>query len=384
MIRQARESGAEAVVCVMSGCFVQRGEAAITDAHTRAEMLLRGGADAVLELPFPYAAASAEHFARAGVEILERLGVEALWFGSECGDLDLLSRLATLADSETFRTRYAETAAGNSGTAQAFFACLCELAGDATTPACLPNDILGISYLRAIRAVGASIKPATLRREGSAYLADTLGNGYPSATALRRKWREEGVASILPYLPDASANVLKRADLPLPTDLRNAERLILGHFRLTPPEVLESCAELAGGLGSRMGKIAREANTLDAFLSLCATKKYPNARLLRGVLFALTGVSANDLRQSPAYVRLLAANSTGCRFLATARKKGMIPVVTRRADLPPTPEAERQAMFDRRAWDLYDLCRPAPFGTDLWKRAPLILEESLKCIKQQK
>ncbi len=371
LIRRAREAGDACVVCVMSGPFVQRGEAAVIDAYTRAEILVRGGADAVVELPFPYAAASAEHFARAGVDILSRLGVDELWFGSECGDLARLDRLAALADSTAFRERYELMTAGNAGTARAYFDCLCEMSGEDAT--CLSNDILAISYLRAIRSLGASIQPVTVKREGSRYLDDTIGDGFPSATALRRKWSEGGLATILPHLPRASAEVLERERVEKPADLRYAERLILGHFRLTAPEVLERCAELSGGLGTRMAGLADRADTLDGFLSLCATKKYPNARLRRGILFALTGITQDDMRKSPTYTRLLAANAEGCRFLADARKTSAMPVVTRRTDLPNTPDAAIQEEHERRVLALYALCQPTAKVTDLWKHAPVIL-----------
>ena len=370
LIRRARESGAEAVVCVMSGCFVQRGEAAILDAHTRAEMLLGGGADVVLELPYPFSAASGEHFARAGVEILDRLGVDQLWFGSECGDIDRLTRLAEVADSEAFQTLYESTRAENSGTAEAYFACLKQLVGEDVQ--CASNDILGISYLRAIRVTGAQIVPVTVKREGSAYADPTLGEGYPSATALRRVWREKGAEAILPYLPKASAEVLSR-DLFAPiADLCHAERLILGHFRLTPTEMLEKCAELAGGLGGHMAKQASAAGSLDEFLSRCATKKYTNARLQRGILFALTGIGVEDLRAPIAYVRLLGATQAGCRYLAEVRRSAEIPVITRHTDLQITPDAARQAEWARRAEVLYALCYPVVSRRDPWKQAPII------------
>lgn len=371
LIRCARESGADCVVCVMSGYFVQRGEAAVVDAYTRAEILIRGGADAVLELPFPYSAASAEHFARAGVEILDRVGVDELWFGSECGDLSRLEHLSALADREEFRTRYETRAAAETGTARAYFDTLSEMAGEDVS--CLSNDILGIAYLQALRKRGSNMTPMTVRREGSAYTDETLGKGFPSATALRRKWRDEGLEAILEYLPSACADVLVRDGIDLPTDLRYAERLILGHFRLTSAEELEKCAELSGGLGARMKRLADSAATLDEFLALAATKKYPNARILRGILFALTETSPDDLRASPAYVRLLAANDTGRRFLSETRKSSELPIVTRRTDLPCTEDVVQQEERERRALALYALCRPRTETTDFWKRSPVIL-----------
>ena len=132
LIDRAREGGADAIVCVMSGNFVQRGEAAVLSPHARAEIVVSSGADAVVELPFPYAASSAEFFGRAGVEILSRLGVDEVWFGSETGDLSLLSRYAEVADSAEFQAAYAEASLREGGTASAYFALLSELSGDGT------------------------------------------------------------------------------------------------------------------------------------------------------------------------------------------------------------------------------------------------------------
>ena len=85
-----RVRDAEAVICLMSGEFTQRGEAAILPPVARAEMALRAGADLVLELPFPYCAGSARYFATAGVNALKRLGADTLAFGSESADLSAL------------------------------------------------------------------------------------------------------------------------------------------------------------------------------------------------------------------------------------------------------------------------------------------------------
>ena len=82
---------AEAVVCVLSGDFVQRGEPAVFSKFARAEAAVRAGADLVLELPLPWSIVSAEGFARGAVGLLEATGVvDCLSFGSECGDVAAL------------------------------------------------------------------------------------------------------------------------------------------------------------------------------------------------------------------------------------------------------------------------------------------------------
>ncbi len=370
LIESARRGGADCIVCVMSGNFVQRGEPAIADRYLRAEALLCGGADLVVELPFPYSSASAEIFARVGVDILTRMGVDELWFGSECGDLDLLKRAARICDTSEFAERYARSIGGDHGTAQAYFETLAALLG--TDFSLSPNDILAISYLRALATLGAVIKPVTIRREGSGYHAQTLEEqSYPSASALRNLWRAEGVEAILPHLPSACREIYAR--VASPSDLAFADRLILGYFRLTDPAKLEACAELSGGLGNRMAQMAVRARSARELIELAATKKYPTSRLRRGILFALTHITAEDLRTAPAYTRLLAANETGRLFLSEKRKGMRIPIVTRKTELPEHPHAHRQSEWESRAWALWTLCHPDTVSADLlWKHAPIM------------
>ena len=372
LLTRARESGADVIICVMSGCFVQRGEAAIVDADLRARALLRGGADVVLELPYPFSASGAEFFARAGVEILSRLGVDELWFGSECGDISLLSRMAQVADSEDFCTRYAEAASGGSPTAEAYFRALCDLSG--VESPCFSNDILGIAYLRAIASLQSPINPVTVKRIGSAYLDERLSEvEYPSATALRRRWRQEGMEAILPYLPREVAALFSAERQVLTADIGYAERWILGQLRVVTPAAIEQIAELGGGLGNRLSSLSKESRSFEELLRLAATKKYPNARILRGVVFFMTGVTPDDLRAPIAYTRLLAANRKGCEYLSVIRKTATVKVVTRRTELPKTAEAIHQEEMEERAWSLYTLCREKVERADrLWKRSAYI------------
>ena len=374
LLRKAGSDGDAAVICVMSGCFTQRGEAAILEPRARADALLASGADAVLELPFPYSSAGAEFFARAGVSILSRLGVEELWFGSESGDLALLWAMAEEVSSPAFQEAYAAGARGADGTAKHFFALLAERMGRESET--LPNDILAVSYLRAIRQLGASLAPHVLLREGSAFHETALEEGVvPSASALRQGLLTDGPSAIDAHLPRESARVLRemleagRA----PATLSNAEAFLLGSLRRADKALLSAIAELSGGLGARLVQKAAEACTLRELLSACATKKYTNARILRGILFAMTGVLREDLCREPAYVRLLGATEKGRAFLGQARRTGEIPLVTRQSDLPRTPEALRQAALEREALSLYALCLPTPTSPAFFLRQRPIL-----------
>ena len=375
LIEQARAIGADAIVSVMSGNFVQRGEAAILSPHARAEILIRSGADAVVELPYPFAASSAEFFGRAGVEILSRLGVDEVWFGSETGDISALSRLAETADSPAFQEAYAKAAEGESGTASAYFDLLAKMSCKEDA-ACSPNDILAISYLRAIRALQSSIRPVTVKRLGSGYSEKCLNDGqFPSATALRRAWQESGIDALTPHLPMACREVALReqAENRAPASLKNAENLVLGMLALTPQSDLEGYAGLGGGLAGRVHNAAISATALDEFWALSATKKYPDARIRRGVLAALLRTKEEDLRAPVAYVRLLAANESGRTFLASARKTSDLAVVTRQTDLPKTREAERQFALESASAALYSKCLPRASRADEQLRHPPVI-----------
>ena len=114
-------------------------------------------------------------------------------------------------------------------------------------------------------------------------------------------------------------------------------------------------------------------------MALAATKKYPTARLRRGILYAMTDVRGEDLRRPAAYVRLLGTNEIGRAFLSARRREGAIPVVTRRAELPRDAAALRQAELEERVYSLYTLCTPRPLpATALWRRSPLTLQRKDK------
>lgn len=374
LLRAAREDGCDRIVCVLSDPFVQRGEPAILDARARAEALVRGGADAVVSLPFPYAAAGAEAFARAGVDILTRLGADELWFGSECGDLARLWAAAEVTATEAFQEAYA-CAAPTRGKAAAFLDTLTEMGVGAEGLS--SNDLLGIAYLRALRELSSPMRPRTIRRTGSAYNATALEEDrLPSATALRRALLEGASPEGLSLLPKESQAVLLEACAAnnAPAAWKHAERAVLATLRLLPAERIEQIAELSGGLGRRILRAAEEASDWEELLSLCANRTYTNARIRRGILFALCGVREEDLRRPPAWVRLLAANRCGCELLASRRRLDAIPVVTKAGDIPEDAASTEARELERRAYALWSLCLPdGRTGKEFLRLPPRIL-----------
>ena len=179
----ARQTGGLPVVCVMSGDFVQRGEAALYAKHARAEAAVRGGADVVFELPLPWALASAESFARGAVGLLGALGATTLSFGTESEDMGILDALARrLLEPETVEAIRAKMAdEPELSFAAARQRVLEKLCGEGARALETPNNILAVEYLKAISALNLDIRPLAIRRLGSAH--DGAGEGSTRSAA---------------------------------------------------------------------------------------------------------------------------------------------------------------------------------------------------------
>ena len=198
-----RASGADAVVCVMSGVVVQRGELPLLSESARAEAAVRCGADLVLALPLPWSVASAERFAIGGVSILARLGnVSALSFGSESGDAERLSRVAAALDSQPFLNRLGECLKTGISYAAARQMAAEELIGEEARCLREPNDTLAAEYLRAAAFLGWESRIFAVRRE------DTHDGDGLSAKRIREMVYRGEDTSLL--LPTASEAILRR------------------------------------------------------------------------------------------------------------------------------------------------------------------------------
>lgn len=377
LLAEARKS-ADFAVCVMSGHFTQRGEAAILDKFVRAKTAILGGSDLVLELPMPFSAASARYFATAGVKILSMIGVDSLVFGSESGEASALSELADYSLSDEF-LRETEHTNPSEGSASAYFEALLPKGAERL----LPNDILAVEYLRAIKKEKAKMEFLAVKRIGDGFSEGTLGaSEYASATAIRRallSGKTEGLGS---YMPEAALGELRSAVVreEAPAALENAERAILSFFRLTAPEALAEIAGLGGGLGYRLCAGAKESRSLAELLARSSTKRYADATIQRALLNAMLGITFEDLDRGVAYSTVLAANERGRALLSSLRKQ-KLPLLTKPTDaeslgklFPEQKEAIlRQAEISARADALYSLCLPKTSEAGKYLRSSAVM-----------
>ena len=337
---KSRFDGDVAVVCLMSGNFVQRGAPAIFDKSLRAKAAILSGADLVLELPVTCALSSAEGFARGGVEILGRF-CDYLCFGSETGDAATLMAAADGLLSEDFKPLLrAELDKGISFPA-ARAAALEALGRDAEILR-RPNDILAVEYCKAILSTGTSMKPLPMTRQGS-YHAETPDADNPSATALRKLILEQG--NWQAYVPECTRNLFEDAAV---HTLKLGERAVLAKLRTMTDREFESVPYGSEGLWRKFMHACRREADLSAITSATKSKRYTATRIDRMLMCAYLGITAEMLAAPVPYVRTLALNDRGRSVLKSAKQHLHC---INAGQIPDSPYWE----LEKRCADLYTL-----------------------------
>ena len=361
-----RLGGDAPVVCVMSGHWVQRGECALADKWLRAALALDRGADLVVELPTPWAMASAESFARGAVSLLAATGVvDVLSFGSETGELAPLEEAAAALDAPD----YPERLRAALGRGLSFPAARQEAAGAACLSA--PNNNLGVEYLRSLRALGSTIRPLTVPRQGAGHDGPAAG-GFASASELRRLLRAGRGEEAAPYLTAPWSEEL--------ADMQHIERAVLARLRTMGEGDWAALPDGGGaeGLPSRLAKAAREAVSLEDFYTRAKTRRYTHARLRRLALAAFLGLRAAERPAAPPYVRVLGLGGRGRALLRRMKDTCPLPVIVKPAQAREL-DGPARALFEAEAkyTDLYGLCFPAPrpCGAE-WIHSPVVGERA--------
>ncbi|MBW6508416.1 MAG: nucleotidyltransferase [Desulfuromonadales bacterium] len=331
--RSLELADAEVAVAVMSGHFLQRGEPALVDKWVRAEMALAAGVDVVVELPLPWACSSAPDFARGAIQALTDLGVNAVCFGSESGDLNALQHCADLLAGAHESVEQHTSAALRRGVTfpQARAQALADLFPDADTKEMLanPNNILGLAYLRALGEVGSPVVPLTLTRLGAGYHDLDAKEGIASATGIRQRLREG--LDIDRLVPDPVANLLRETfsrGMGLDEDI---------YYRLMSAQILRQANDLTrywwieAGLEHRLIAAADQSAQLEELISNIKARHLTRTRVQRAlvaVLLAIVKETAQSLLASPpSYLHLLAVSERGEAFLASRRKRRTIPLI---------------------------------------------------------
>ncbi len=334
-IEKAKEiTGADAVIVVMSGNFVQRGAPAIMPKHLRAEMALKAGASLVLELPACYATGTAEQFAFGAVSVLNSLGcIDAICFGSECGDINILSDLAKILCAEPHEYRESLQMHLRNGLSfplarQKAIETICSNSSIAHLLE-RPNNILGIEYLKALYRLNSKMKPYTIQRISSQYHDVDLQEEFSSATALRRAILSGDFANLNKQVPSGCITLLEANYQTRYPIFTNDFSLLLKYRLLNETKTsLIEYADVSEDLANRIYNQLNNFVSYEQFCEFLKTKDMTYSRISRALLHILLRIKKTDYTDIT-YARVLGFRKDDSDVLTVIKKLTTIPLLTK-------------------------------------------------------
>ncbi|MBR4720725.1 MAG: nucleotidyltransferase family protein [Clostridia bacterium] len=337
----------DAVFCVMSGSFIERGDVAVFDKWTRTKAALSCGVDLILELPVRYSLSSANRFAKGAVKTVIGSGVaDALVFGSEANDIEKLSEASDILLSEPPEISEKIKELLSDGISfpmakQTAFSNLIE--PDILTK---PNNILATEYIMALKEEKSSVIPITHSRTAE-HSGGFSEDGYASASHIRQKIKSgEDISDLCPF-DYADCEIY---DINKLTD-------IFKFLLITKGETLfADIPDAEAGLTNRFLKFS-DLGSFEEIINASVTKRYTRSYLNRIALRAILGIIGGY--REPEYLRVLGANAVGRTLLSEMKKRATLPIVTKVADFPK-PLLEE----DIRATDIASLCGNTKKGRD--------------------
>ena len=356
-IRQ--ESGCDKILCLMSGNFTQRGEAALLSKYERAKLAFENGADVVLERPTAFAVAPAEIFAEGAVSLIATIpAVETLAFGCESGSKDdfLLAARATLSESKEFKSLVKENMKDGTSYVKARTDAALSLNSDIDEALLTnPNNILGVEYCRALLNRDSDIAPLPIPRVGGGYADTSMLADFSSATALRG-------ALLMEKRP---AKALKRN---LPKNVYAAletwkpcafETAVLTALLSAPSDTVAACTDCSEGLENRLQAMTRSNPEYNAMLKKTVSKRYTLSRLKRILCENFLGLRLKDVKDyldSPLYLNVLAMEKADGENMLSELSRSNLPLLVRKSDTLPLKKSARACFEqDAKANDLYNV-----------------------------
>lgn len=362
LAQKARELGFEGTVAVMSGNWVQRGDSAIISKFARTRQALQSGIDLVVELPTHWAMATAQKFAKGAVDIIANLNVDAIVFGSECGDITRLMQTVYCLRSNEFKSSLRELLDSGMPLASARAAAVDQLCqnGDLLRN---PNDTLAVEYIYAAKELDLKLEFFAVKRIGAEHDSSAVSGSYCSASKLRSIIKSGDLLGAAKFMPKPAFDILKEEyENGRISDLTKFEKTILATLRAMPKECYKSLPDISEGIENRLFNAARMGSTFDQLMEYTATKRYTNARLRRLILSAFLRADRNEIPDTVPYIRVLGCNERGAEILQNARGSSTLPIEMRSTSL----KENSCFKFEERSTDIYSLTfnSPAPCGEE--------------------
>lgn len=331
-INKAKEiTGADYVVAVMSGNFVQRGIPAIIDKHVRTEVCLKNNIDLVIELPVQFATGSAEYFSNGAISILNKMNIiDYVCFGCEYDNLQVLSEVADFLNQESdlyideLKSGMANGLSFPKSRALAISKHL-DYKFDLTEILASPNNILAIEYLKSLKKSKSKIKPIAIKRIGAGYNSTSLDNQYCSATSIRN------------YINNNLENFVK-INYSVPYDIsdyvkypitENDFSLILGD-KLLKYDEFSVFFDVNPLLSKRISSLKNEFISFSQFAGILKTKNITHTSINRALLHILLEIKQQKYQIK--YLRVLGFKKASSKLLTELKVKTKLPIISKIAD----------------------------------------------------
>ena len=371
------ETGADHVVAVMSGNYVQRGETAILSKWARAETAIENGVDLVVELPTIWSIARAQDFAAGAVHILNSLGcVDVLSFGSELGDIDTLRHISEILSDKRVEERMQADLDIGMSFAGARAEAVRTYYGDAYYDILNePNNILAIEYILANNKYENKPDIFTIPRKGAAHDSLKRSENIASASEIRRMILENEKWS--PYVPQSTVDIFEREkeNETGPTPYSKLEFSVLCCMRQLAAEDIAETPDVSEGIENRIHEAAQKARTLDELFSFAKTRRYSHARIRRIVLASFLGFTKDQCEGLPPYIKVLAMNDKGKDILREAKEKASLPIITKASDIDALGErAKKIYSLEGMCTDVYSLATPVILPCGREQTTPVIVK----------
>ncbi len=354
-LSRARETvRPDTVYTVLSPCLKQRGTLSMLSPYDRAACALHAGSDAVFAMPVLWTVRDAEHYALGAVSLLSGMGITHIAFGAETPDMAGLNLAADFLETPPSRFQnvlksFMEEGMGYpaalSRAVSSFLPGTGELLG-------LPNNILGICYLRALKRLKSGITPVVIPRKGN-YHDSVISRDAPSASALREALYRGNYIPAMSAMPRFSAEMTRRAFLQrrIP-DFSVWDALLLNCLRYSD---LASLPDVSEGLDDAVKKAAAVSSTAEELTARLSGKRYTSSRISRFCAMSMLGVSNERLRSCPL---------PDAALLMALRRKNVptdqwkdlpVRIVSSGSEWMKLADAE-----DRIAWKLWSMCCHLP------------------------
>ena len=305
------------LICILNGYFNQRGDISILTKEDKTKIALQNNIDIVLELPFVYGTQSADIFAYQSIKILNNYKIDTLIFGSESNNINTLNKIVDLQSKEEYNTKVQELLDNGINYPTAMAKAL-NIDFEFN-----PNDLLGISYIKAIREINPSIKIETIKRTNN-YHDLNLDSDIVSASNIReRLLNKEDISKYVPYTVHNCIN-----------DINYSKLYNLLKFKILTDKDLSIYLDVDEGIEYRILKYIKDSKTLDELIINIKTKRYTYNKIKRMLLHILIGLTKKDnTKLELDYTKILGFTKKGQEYLNSIRKELIIPSIPNKESL---------------------------------------------------